>query len=327
MSKNRNIRKKNHSDSDEEIVATTPSFQNKKKEIPFRNQRHFQIDDEDDTTEFQVKKSIESKKIKKGISQNLIATISVTPATYDHVAFGGEYSKETLEKLRQSQQFYTPTTENIDIEGVEFNGDIAESMEDIEFVSKHSNAESIDISEKSKLLPDYIPLRSTNNNPKKERYLENKTEFYSMEEEEDENDLWEDNIIKRAGLTKKSNRLRNQYNDDKKQNVVSSNASSSIDHIKSMLTKGIEAYTQQNERDEKQLNYLKSNYDFNVSEEMRLLSLVKDKSSNLIALQVCLFTGFLYFYIYLLAISLRNLECSYQTWLECYEPKRVLSLN
>lgn len=135
--KSRQIRKKvEDSDSescDDSDVKVLKLIHVKKKKIATSTSAvlSFEASDNEEEASFQVKKTKQSRAVKKRMMQApgvLDTYMDVTPS---YAVTGNEYSAEYLQALREKQNFVTSTTvdSTIELEGIELSGDAAESFE------------------------------------------------------------------------------------------------------------------------------------------------------------------------------------------------------
>jgi hypothetical protein len=153
MMKSRQIRKK-AADSDDErsderevkVLKSIPK--NKKKTVNKKSTSSvlsFEESDNEEEATFQVKKTKESKTIKKRMMQapGILDTANVMPS-YD-VSAGNAYDAEYLKSLREKQNFIAPTTlsSTTELDVIELSGDAAESFEDMVEDDQGSVVESL----------------------------------------------------------------------------------------------------------------------------------------------------------------------------------------
>jgi hypothetical protein len=202
----------------------------------------FHVDEDEEETDFQVKKSKESRKFKKmRQAPNLFASSSQNEVGSNKLAFvefGGEYSADKLASLREVQKFKMKKPQEVEekvdnaicetltqiTEEIELSGEEAEKfMENLE----NSLDIQSQIPNKNNLNTDFIPFNESDNNnnlssslqllsnkknEKKSKRLyttlqesENRTLEYSNNNEEDENNEWENEIIKRGVINSSKN--------------------------------------------------------------------------------------------------------------------------
>jgi hypothetical protein len=232
--KSRKFRKKDESDSSDNDISKSSSERRPDLKAVSKKPKStigFNFDDEiDEDSGFQVKKTKESKLIKKTMKQAPGIHLSVQedlPNSYA-TSYGGEYSAESLQQLRKSQIFKNPLVQEEKlletIEVMELSGDAAESLELLQSVSEENSINTSTTSmvnttqRPSETLPDYIPLNrnrkvrdkmSTDYEADMHLPTQNSESFHHSAVDEDIDDegekLWEENIKKRAGLTSNKN--------------------------------------------------------------------------------------------------------------------------
>jgi len=189
----------------------------------------FEDEDCDDT--FQVKKTKESRKIKKLMRQapGVIDNIQEATPAYDNG--GCDYSDENLSLLRQNQRFSAPVDKTpSSLEGLELSGDAAESFAESNEISEemlHENVvengtkasvktvethmqrftkmeplDEIAPVKKVQTLPDYLPLEPSRSRTQhtSERDSANVSPAPNSEEEGPGDSEWEDELARRAGV-------------------------------------------------------------------------------------------------------------------------------
>jgi hypothetical protein len=252
--KKRNVRKKIDDESDESD-SPKPSVVKRPKPAPST----LSFDEDNDGAIFSVKKSKQSKQLKKSINQapNVLQFVETNDDS-PLISSGCSYSEKSLKELRNSQRF--SSTPQIDETGgiVVITGELSEALDGIETLSWPSEEVPH---------PPVSPME------------------ISTPPNNDENEqIWEDQLATRGGI--KLSHL-SSYKESIESKSRESRRSSSLVSIQQSLKQNIQSAQESCVRQNKQIDATRISLLSLSDEKSSSEQLLKVKASDLLFLQVC----------------------------------------
>lgn len=256
MNKKRNVRKKLDDESDESDRPEISMTKRPKSSLPT-----FSFDEENEGATFTVKKSKQSKQLKKTINQapNTLQFVD-NKDSYLLASSGCSYTEKSLQELRESQQFSAYPHVDETGETVVINGELLETLDEIETSEWPST-----LSELTPTPISPVEISSTQNNDENEQ-------------------IWEDQLATRGGI--KLNHLSSfRESNDAKNGTFHRN--SSVTSIRQSIIQNLQSAKDSCVKQNKQIELTRVSLSSLNDEKSSSEELLKVKTSDLLFLKVC----------------------------------------
>jgi hypothetical protein len=253
MSKRRNNVRKKLDDESEEDDSHSISANKRSKSVL----SSFSFDEENDGVAFTVKKSKQSKQFKILINQAPNIPQFVQNEDNLLISSGCSYNEQSLQELRESQQFSANPQVDETGEIVVITGELLETLDEVETSNWPCEVTHPSV--------PHVEISNAPNNDENEQ-------------------IWEDQLATRGGI-----KLKNlgSYRESNNSKIRESHRSSSLVSIRQSINQNLQSAKESCVKQNKQIESTRVSLSSLNSEKFSSEELLKGKASDLLFLQVC----------------------------------------